>query len=152
MKTKNVFIACVTLLLLGCKNEVKNIENDADTIVAKVDSALVDIKMPAKIENWQGTYKGILPCADCEGIQTTLTLNTDNTYTLSTVYLGKGNGKPVEDSGSFTWDDTEGVISLIGLEETSPYLYKVGDNSLTQLDMQGYPITGSLASKYILKK
>lgn len=35
------------------------------------------------------TYTGILPCADCSGIQTTLTLSGNQTYTVTSVYLGR---------------------------------------------------------------
>jgi hypothetical protein len=30
--------------------------------------------------DWPGTYTGVLPCADCEGIETTITLSVDLTY------------------------------------------------------------------------
>jgi hypothetical protein len=33
-----------------------------------------------------------------------------------------------------------------------PSKYKVGENRLIQLDMQGKPITGALADKFVLKK
>lgn len=34
--------------------------------------------------DWEGTYKGILPCADCEGIETMVILKDNDRYTLST--------------------------------------------------------------------
>lgn len=37
-----------------------------------------------------GIYSGLLPCADCAGIETTLQLNTDGTYDLTQNYSGKG--------------------------------------------------------------
>jgi len=30
--------------------------------------------------DWAGVYRGVLPCADCPGIETTLRLATDSTY------------------------------------------------------------------------
>ena len=37
--------------------------------------------------DFAGVYEGVLPCADCPGIQTRLTLNRDVSYELSTLYL-----------------------------------------------------------------
>lgn len=146
-----VVFACVCLFFLSCKKEMQKIEDKTDSIVAKADSALVDSHNSKNSLDWQGIYKGILPCADCEGIETTITLNTEDTFSLTTKYLGKGDGKVFEVNGNFTWDNTNGIVSLEGLKER-PYLYKVGENTLIQLDMEGYPIKGQLANKYILKK
>jgi heat shock protein HslJ len=101
--------------------------------------------------DWNGTYKGITPCADCEGIATEITLNTDLTFTLKTKYLGKGDGKVFEEKGTFTWDKTGSTIILENLKG-KPNQYKVGENKLIQLDMKGKIITGALAEKYILRK
>lgn len=35
-------------------------------------------------------YSGLLPCADCTGIKTTLSLKGDHTYQLRSIYLNKG--------------------------------------------------------------
>lgn len=36
-------------------------------------------------------YSGTLPCADCAGIKTTLVLQGNHTYTLSSLYIERGN-------------------------------------------------------------
>ena len=51
--------------------------------------------------DYLGTYKGILPCADCEGIETTITLNKDETYTSTVKYLGKSS-EEIKEIGDFT--------------------------------------------------
>ena len=101
--------------------------------------------------DWQGTYKGVTPCADCTGIQTEITLNDDLTYTIKTKYLGKGDGKVFEEKGSFVWDKTGGSITLQAVKG-APSQYKVGENRLIQLDIEGNIISGALAEKYVLKK
>jgi uncharacterized lipoprotein NlpE involved in copper resistance len=102
-----------------------------------------------------GTYKGMLPCADCEGINTTLQLNLDSTFVLKTQYEGKANSNP--DSyreqtvqGSWKWV-TGNVIELSNVKD-APNRYFVSENKVIQLDMQGNKITGNLADKYILTK
>ncbi len=39
--------------------------------------------------DWPGTYQGILPCADCEGIKTQLLINKDLNYILRLSTWGK---------------------------------------------------------------
>jgi uncharacterized lipoprotein NlpE involved in copper resistance len=101
--------------------------------------------------DWQGTYNGILPCADCEGIQTVILLNSDLTYTLKTKYLGKADSV-FESSGTFNWNDSGNTITLNNIENNRSASYFVGENTLTQLDLKGNKITGDLANSYILKK
>ena len=63
--------------------------------------------------DWAGTYRGVVPCADCPGIATTLTINLDQSYVLQTRYLGKEDaGKRYH--GSFTWSTDGGIIALAG--------------------------------------
>src|SRR6187431_1282003 len=54
--------------------------------------------------DWVGTYRGVLPCASCEGIETELTLNKNKTYDLITRRIGKGDLGVKAISGSFSWD------------------------------------------------
>jgi len=91
----------------------------------------------------------VLPCADCEGIKTTITLKSDGSFDRSVEYLGK-NGKPVTDSGKFEWDKNGSVISLI--DKNTNQKYQVGENQIIHLDQTGNKIKGSLAEKYILVK
>jgi copper homeostasis protein (lipoprotein) len=101
--------------------------------------------------DWNGTYKGVTPCADCEGIETMITLNLDKTYALSTKYLGKKDVKTYMKTGKFEWSADGGSVTLKGITN-APSQYRVGENKLFQLDMQGKMIEGGLASKYILAK
>ena len=45
-------------------------------------------------------YRGMLPCADCTGIKTTLTIKGDHTYQLQSFYINRGT--PFTESG--TWE------------------------------------------------
>jgi heat shock protein HslJ len=100
--------------------------------------------------DWHGTYTGVLPCADCEGISTTLSLNADETYHLSTVYLGNEDGE-FHRRGTFSWNDAGNTVRLNDFD-SGPALYFVAENRLFQLDMDGNRITGDLAGRYILDK
>lgn len=60
-----------------------------------------------------GTYQGILPCADCEKIEAELKLHSDNTYIYNTVYFKRGKTYPFSESGTFVRNATkEDVIHL----------------------------------------
>jgi uncharacterized lipoprotein NlpE involved in copper resistance len=98
--------------------------------------------------NWDGVYTGTIPAADGSGIDVQITLNPDETYEVRYEYADKHDvftGK-----GIFTWDEGGGVITLDS-EDVLPY-YKVGEDILIQLDMEGNEITGSLAGEYVLRK
>lgn len=101
--------------------------------------------------DWNGTYRGTVPCASCEGIEVTLTLNPDHTYRLVTNYLGRNDALEQENTGSFTWDRTGSIITLEKVAQ-GPDQYKVGENRIWQLDKNGQVIKGKLADHYILTK
>lgn len=98
--------------------------------------------------DWAGTYKGTLPCADCEGILTEIKLNQDLSFSKAIKYLGKGN-EFIKTNGTFKWGDNGGVITL---NEKGNNRYRVGENVLMALDRNGKQITGALRDKYNLKK
>jgi uncharacterized lipoprotein NlpE involved in copper resistance len=139
------------VFMLACNNE-----KAADEV--KKDPELTDAgKKPAPDGSTAqnsldvvGTYKGVVPCADCEGIETSVMLHADNTYMLHTSYLGKSGGKGLDLNGNFKWIDGF-TIELEGVTD-APSKYFVSENKLIQLDMQGKKIEGELADKYILTK
>lgn len=98
--------------------------------------------------DWAGTYRGVLPCASCEGIETAMTLNPDGTYVSSARYLGE-DGQAFTGGGAFEWDEDGNRIRLSGEE---PLWFRVGENRLTQLRLDGSTITGVLAEYYVLTK
>lgn len=98
--------------------------------------------------DWAGTYRGVLPCADCSGIETVVTLVEDGTYGAQSTYLGKSDG-PISQQGRFVWNGAGNTITLEGPEAAQ---YLVGENRLTRLAMDGSRITGDLAQHYVLTK
>ncbi len=100
--------------------------------------------------DWAGVYQGIIPCADCEGIDTTLRLASDRTYQLSMTYLGKST-TPFSSAGSFEWRQ-DGRAIMLSTSDGTPRFYRVEENRLRQLDTQGEPIESVLAEKYVLRK
>lgn len=98
--------------------------------------------------DWAGTYRGTTPCADCGGIETVVTLDTDRTYTVKRRYLGKETAFR-EARGTFDWNADGRQITLRGDNGT---MFLVGENRLVQLDRAGRRIGGTFADRYVLAK
>ena len=99
--------------------------------------------------DWDGTYRGVLPCADCPGIETVITLTADGTYLRTIRYLEREDGYR-RDQGEFQWNDAGSAVTLGDGENSQQY--QVGENRLFFLDRQGQRIEGALAENYVLVK
>lgn len=152
MKTTltNILYATFLIVLIGCnsekKNNASNNTEDIDVLQTEENISLGDNSQTSL--DWDGTYKGVIPCADCEGIEMTVTITQDNTYHIEETYLGK-NTTAFESEGTFAWDDTGQKIIF---SDTDRHPYFVGENTLTLLDKDGNKITGELESFYVLTK
>jgi len=100
--------------------------------------------------DWSGTYQGTTPCADCEGIETSVTLFDDGAFKRRMRYLGE-DAPPFVQEGRFEWDESGSVVTLT-TENGQTQMYKVGENVLYHLDQGGEVITGDLAEAYMLAK
>lgn len=100
--------------------------------------------------DWFGTYRGTLPCADCAGVKTKLTLYKDDTYRRTIEYLGRDE-RVYTDEGSFKWSEAGDKIFIDNMDG-SRQNYMVGENVLIHLDRQGRQITGNRAELYKLMK
>jgi len=100
--------------------------------------------------DWEGTYLGILPCGDCDGIQKTIYLYKDDGFRVKIQYLGKQD-RATEVSGKISWSSDGNSITLNELNGQLQS-YRVGENTLLQLDANGDKIAGGLATRYILSK
>ena len=80
MKINFLWTACL-IAITGCDSP-QNHHSRIESGETKTEKQLENL-------NFYGTYEGILPAADCEGIRTALTLNNDNTYVLRSEYIGE---------------------------------------------------------------
>jgi len=100
--------------------------------------------------DYYGVYRGILPCADCEGIETEIELKPESRFVIMTKYPGKGTEAVTETSGTFAWNEDGNIITLMGLSPVNQYF--VGENVLNHLDKDGKKFTGALEALYVLRK
>ncbi|MDR0230675.1 MAG: copper resistance protein NlpE [Dysgonamonadaceae bacterium] len=142
---KIIFILSITCLLLGlnaCKSKDKE---QANSQIATLHNSMISL-------DWAGTYSGVIPCADCTGIEVKITLAQDHTFQMSMRYQNRKESD-YNYSGTFRWSADGGSITLEGLDRDKyPTQYKVGENKLIQLDLEGNVITGDLAQNYVLVK
>jgi len=133
----------------GCSGDADKVEPENADLQQVVDMATAHNSQNSV--DYAGTYKGITPCADCEDIEVELTINADDTYTISRKYLGKGDGQPIQETGKYAWTSDGSTIELQGITD-APSAFKIGEGIIWQLDKQGKRIEGKLADKYILTK
>ncbi|WP_338378525.1 copper resistance protein NlpE N-terminal domain-containing protein [uncultured Flavobacterium sp.] len=147
MKKSLVLALMITLSFTSCKKDVE-MDNDEVAVDSTAVEMVSDDHNAMNSLDYQGTYVGSLPCADCESIETILIL-TDGSYIRETVYKGKSK-EIFNESGNIEWNKEGNTITLVGLN--TPNQYFVGENILFHLDVNGKRIEGDLASKYELKK
>ena len=143
---KNVLILAVALALVACGGNAQRKAATADsqeTVAAAPDMHTAETSL-----DYLGTYEGTLPAADCPGIQTTLTLDPDGTYTLHMEYIDRD--AEFDEKGVFSVK--ENLLTLTQLDDGSEEYYKVEENRLRMLDAEKQPVTGALAENYVLQK
>jgi uncharacterized lipoprotein NlpE involved in copper resistance len=124
-----VFFVILAVNFFSCGTSNRNLKNSSD---------------------WAGVYTGVIPGADTDGIDVEVTLSDDETYEVIYHYLTEESDETFIHSGTFKWTK-DGSVVILDTVEIPPF-YRIGENTLTQLDMAGKVITGDFADNYVLKK
>lgn len=141
MKKLNIlFVGVIAVAMLSCTNAKQ--KQDSENVAPDMHTSEMAL-------DYHGVYEGTLPCADCEGIKTQLTVNDDNTFVLVSDYLGEEDAK-FEDKGTYFIED--GEILVIQDEDGEQKYYKLQEGSLAQLDANKKLIEGEMAPLYVLTK
>lgn len=144
MKNKVMILAAaITLVACGGNQQKKAVSEKV-----KADAVKVDMHDAESSLDYQGTYTGVFPAADCPGIDMRLTLKKDGTYSLHMKYLDRDS--EFDEKGAFTVK--ENLLTLTPSEGGQPQYYKVEENRLRRLDAEKQPVTGALADNYVLQK
>lgn len=99
--------------------------------------------VPFDVKGFAGTFSGTLPCADCPGIDTTVTLKPDGTYTLREVYQGKADS--FDGDGTWTAEENGKRVRLdpnSKSEQDRVFAVKSNDE-IESLDLEGKPLATS---------
>jgi len=128
MKGKIIFIMCTAIFAL-CMNACKTRGTVAGVSTAELT----------------GMYAGILPCADCPGIQTRIEFQPEGTYTMQTMYVDRSE-EVFTRSGKFVWDASKSIVTF---DNDFVRQCLLEDNTLFVL-VDGEKHTGEIADSYIL--
>jgi len=154
MKKVIVFVI-LSGFVFGCENTTKEEQKTTEQTIA-----IEQQESPTEKSNGL-QYKGILPCADCEGIETTVILNIDtvnfhHTFELKETYLGKPDNE-----NNFT---KKGTVAMLYSKDSTQIFYrlnaendnrvlafrKISDDELRMLTMDEKEIDSKL--NYSLKR
>ena len=101
------------------------------------------------------TWQGVLPCADCDGIQTRLRLVADDQgrrYELQETYLAQDGGEVFESQGDWieetaVLNDQPTVVYRLQANGASRWFSLQPDGALEMLDGQEQPMADGLAHR-----
>ncbi len=123
----SLLAGCTLFALFGCNN--------------RGDTEMVQPTQAEELKPMQQSWRGVLPCADCEGIETSLFLEKDGSWVMNQRYQG---GKGPATFGSYgNWARTADKLILTDTGGHKTYFRAKGE-ALEMLDQEGNPITSQL--------
>ena len=153
-QTLAIAIAFATLSIAGCKREaaappaVEAAPSEASksAVISEIDHNSPASASPAfDVKAFAGLYAGILPCADCPGIDTSVAFDPEGGYSMSETYQGDGGGSFVTKG---TWTLREDGKTLLldpeDKEERDRWYEIVSASELRALTPEGKPIESKL--------
>jgi len=103
---------------------------------------------PGKI--FRGVFYGYLPCANCAGIKTTLSLKNKYNYLLVTQYAQASNREYYE-KGKYEWNEKTQIVTLTPRKNASIHKYLIEDEAtLIALTPEGKYIDDTNLTSYTL--
>jgi copper homeostasis protein (lipoprotein) len=115
---RNLLNFIFIIALTACSGNIKNKNGSSNNQVQLSDNNSVTV------------YEGMLPCADCNGIKTTLTLfqnksKNQYTYSLHEVYLNQNNDKTFDSYGKWialkgTQEDPKAIVYQLSIQNEDP--------------------------------
>ena len=149
MNQNLIALACIAALALAACAQ----QPAAPSTGAVVDETPVEAFQPAAVDvvptgegegatfdqrDFAGTFTGTLPCADCPGMDVTLTLEPDGAYRTTHVYQERPDGTWTID-GHWSVESDDGVIRLDPNSKTEEdQLYSIESRErIVMLDADG---------------
>ncbi|MDU1084269.1 MAG: copper resistance protein NlpE N-terminal domain-containing protein, partial [Leclercia adecarboxylata] len=115
--------ASTLFVLMGCHN--------------RAEMQALEPTQAEALKPMQQSWRGVLPCADCEGIETSLFLEKDGSWVMNQHY--QGAKAPSSFASYGTWARTADKLVLTDTAGEKRYFRAKGEG-LEMLDMQGNPI------------
>ena len=107
---------------------------------------------PDKSLEFHGIFYGYLPCNDCNGIKTTLSLKQNNNYLLVT-QPARDSSREFYEKGKYSWNEENHTVILTPRQESNPRHYLIKDEgTLIQLNSDGTEMSKELEDSYTLRR
>ena len=139
-RTLPLLLLAATFALAGCDRDTAPATDGPDASAGP--DATADAR--AEADDFERTWLGVLPCADCDGIQTRLQLQRDGdaqTYDLEETYLGADGEAVFTQAGKWVQEDGDGVSFHLDPDTPGGRRYALrADGSLDLLDSHGAPL------------
>ena len=149
---KSIIILLAIFCLISCKDQEKTAESNSFEGSSKEIGTKPDNAHNSRNSlDWDGVYEGVLPCENCEGIETSIRLKKNLDYVLSQHYLGRAAAEEnnLNETGKFEWNKQGNTISL---GERQRLHFQVSENYLLQVFKDESKVMGDSAIKYRLTK
>jgi copper homeostasis protein (lipoprotein) len=149
--TLSTLALCSFIAIAGCKPQAPEAPaapaepaaTPAPAAPVAVESApaTAPAEVPFDIKGFAGVFTGTLPCADCAGIDTKISLNRDGTYKIHESYQGK-SGKDMDGDGTWTAEENGKRIRLDpNSKSEQDRLYAItSQDQIDSVDAAGKPI------------
>jgi len=123
--------------------EMSNQQNtDHDVHINPIDQSQV----------FRGVFYGFLPCKDCNGIKTTLSLKQHDNYLLVT-QPARESSREYYEKGKYSWNEENHTVILTPRNGSGIRQYHIeNEATLVQLSSGGARMTGDEADRYILRR
>jgi hypothetical protein len=128
---KVLLFAIAAWAIISCERNSKNVVVVYDTI--NTDTSLIKIDSIAPDKN----FSGILPCKDCDGISSFLTLHQDSSFVFTESKKGsEDQDSLIERNGKYILasNDERSTLSLNFNDGTFKYFQLYGDTALQLLN------------------
>ena len=110
------------------------------------------LKAIDKTLEFHGVFYGYLPCKDCNGIKSTLSLKQNNNYLLVT-QPAKESSREYYEKGKYVWDDKKNTVVLTSRSDSNIRQYQIKDEgTLILLNSDGSQMKGDQADSYVLRR
>lgn len=145
MQKRSLLCCWVCLSILNACSQV----NDKITIDQDANTATVQHTAINRL-NWIGTYKGIVPCPHCSGIETELTLDLNHQFVLKQTFLGASSPSSTQVQGTFKWvDSPEQMILLDSTGDNR--LYRIGNNFIEVKEQKSVALSNNILDLRLTK-
>jgi hypothetical protein len=119
-----------------------NSQTDHSAHTAPVDKSI----------DFHGVFYGYLPCNDCNGIKTTLSLKNNNNYLLVT-QPARESSREFYEKGKYSWNDETKIVVLTPRDGSATRQFRIEDEgTLIQLNSDGTSMPRELIERYTIRR